>query len=132
MSSTLFSMEYVWLLTSSLAWPAMWSLNMFSLCTVCSFILGDSFKIRTSKKVQENITEKITKLERGKVYLKLMSANSVANVRLVSVADFVSFSFKRKTLSITDVHRQNVLKTLAGQSTMIMYRVSSCPWFKKI
>ena len=57
-----------------------------------------------------------------------MSANSVANVLLVSVADFVSFSFKRKTLSIIDVNRQNVLKTLAGQSTMIMYRVSSCPW----
>ena len=27
---------------------------------------GDSFKIRISKKVQENISEKITKLERGK------------------------------------------------------------------
>ena len=62
------------------------------------------------------------------VYLKLMSANSVANVLLVSVADFVSFSFKQKTLSIIDVHRQNVLKTLAGQSTMIMYLVSSWPW----
>ena len=63
-----------------------------------------------------------------------MSANSVANVLLVSVADFVSFSFKQKTLSIIDVHRyrHDALKTLAGQSTMIMYRVSSCPWFKKI